>query len=182
MKIKTVDHFSGTFRNYLGIDQHFDIALVSYIPDFEWQTVASCDKYISFLNAKIVMGIGTAFCRPTTATEKGDEYDPELGKQIAIAHATSPRKAFCTITQTQMGFINEQIRKSILNNLIKNVQEEPERFSESYRKAKEKFERSNESEKVWKDLTQNEQTCVNVLAQSNQKTIDKINYLLANFD
>ena len=180
MKIKTIDHYSGTFKNYLGIEQHFDIAIVSYIPDGGSNAIISNAKcYVTI--PKIVMGIGTAFCRAKSATSSGDEYNPEIGKKIAIAHATS-EKAFCTITQDQMGFIDAPIRKAMLDNLVKNVKEEPERFSISYKKAKEDFEKSRESEKVWSELSHDEQTCVNIIAQSSDETIDKINYLLENYN
>lgn len=173
MKVKTKEFATGTFTNYEGVEQHFTVAIVSFIPDAAFSTFYVGDKYTTVCN-KIVMGIGTAFCKPkTTNCPEGDEYDEELGKKIALSHALSS-KAFAVIHQSEMGFVDAKIRNAMLVNIVENIKEEPERYSISYRKDKEKYLKEKKYEEDMESLNDTEMTLYHILRTIEGPSIDKV--------
>lgn len=177
MKIKTIDHVSGTFVNYADVVQHFDVVLVSYIPESAFSTVIEDNKYFT-VESKIVMGVGTAFCKAKNSPDDiGDTYDPELGKKIALAHATSD-KAFATINQSEMGFIDASIRAAILTNIANNIKEEPERYSYCYKRDKERYLKFKELQDLRESLTNDEMFVINFISTASDEEINKLNLLL----
>ena len=177
MKIKTKEFATGTFVNYEGVEQHFTVAIVSFIPDAAFSTFYVDESYTTVCN-KIVMGIGTAFCKPKSIScPEGDEYDEELGKRIALSHALSG-KAFAVIHQSEMGFVDAKIRNAMLLNIVENIKEEPERYSISYRKDMEKFLKEKKYYEDLESLSSSETALYSMLKNVDNNSLNKVLNLL----
>ena len=106
----------------------------------EYCSAMTCvDKVNSLEQSKRIV-FGVSICHPNDV----ECENAELGKKIAEGKAKSPRTRIGEITMTSGMFLSYEYIEMCLNRLAELIARNPENYSISYAKAKEKFKKISE--------------------------------------
>lgn len=165
---------SGTFQHYDGKTRRYVMAAVirnttpnnkrngdhsGYIYDEEGEAVARAVKILSF---------GVAICHPL------DEFNFDLGKQVAVRKALIPSKKTRTIAESHFGMLNESKINMLLDDEAALFEKNPGAFIATYDNDKVDYIHSKEIDKCLASLTDDEQVYLKVKINTDSKRLDLI--------
>lgn len=149
-----VEYHIGTFKDYTGTDRKFVMAAVSIKPE----------RY-----AYKALSVGVAVCRPE------DEFDEELGKQIAYGKAMKDLSH--RILSFDPGYITHDVAVNVLKAAVKQFVDNPGIYLAGYNRDAAKYAEKNKMNDYMNSLTDEQTTALGVITSMEDEELDKFTEL-----
>ena len=146
-----VEYHVGTFVDYAGVERKFVMAAVSSKPEFRDDI-----KYLS---------VGVSVCRPC------DEFDEELGKQIAYGKALESYEH--RILAFDNGYINRDVALAVLKTAVKHFTENPGRYLAGYDSDAIKYAKQKQLDEYVANLSEEHKEALNVITGMEDEELER---------
>ena len=134
MKKPIPTYLVDSFTDYAGNERKFVACALSYSPEDVYEIInIEPDSYIeNVMTVDRILSFGIAICHPD------DEFDLEIGKQIAYGKALKQNDRFKLYVPCE-SMINRDLAEAFIKQQVKFFKNDPELFIKGYNNAKNKF-------------------------------------------
>jgi hypothetical protein len=158
MKKDIVEYCVGIFTDFKNQQHVITACAVSKTPESSDLMVGwvnddnRLDEDEDIFNSVVrTVSIGFSICSP------GDEYDEEVGKQIAFNRAN---KAIPVLYSTQKGIISSDLVQTLMDKEIEYLKSHPEKIFPGYAKSYKRYAMKVAAKELYDEATQDEQQII----------------------